>query len=80
VQTEAKIPAPHTEAWGFWGTMHVHAAAAWPLAIVTTAETIGESYEAVRAFLDSRHGRHFADEVRNQLHVVAPEKLTAPLI
>ena len=69
MQTEAKIPAPHTEAWGFWGTMHERAAAAWPLAIVTTAETTGESYEAFRAFLDSRPGRHFADEVRNRLHV-----------
>lgn len=68
MQTEPKIPAPYTEAWGFWGTMHEHAVAAWPLAIVTIAETTGESYEAVRAFLDSRHGRHFADEVRNRLH------------
>ena len=49
--------------------MHEHAAAAWPLAIITTAETTGESYEVVRAFLDSRHGRHFADEGRNRLHV-----------
>lgn len=64
----ASIPAPQTEAWGFWGTMDEHAEAAWPLAIVAIAETTGESLDAARAFLDSRHGRHFADEVRDRLH------------
>jgi hypothetical protein len=30
-------------------------------------EATGEDLEAVRSFLDSRHGRHFADNVLNQL-------------
>jgi hypothetical protein len=68
MHSNTPIPAPRTEAWGFWGTMHEQAEAAWPLAIAAIAETTGESPEAARAFLDSRHGRHFADEVRNRLH------------
>ena len=32
------------------------------------ADATGEPLESVRAFLDSRHGRHFADEVSNGLH------------
>lgn len=63
------MPATRNEAYGFWGTMHKHAAAAWPLAIFTIAETTNESYENVRAFLDSRHGRHFADDLRDRRHV-----------
>jgi hypothetical protein len=36
------------------------------------AEATGADLEAVRAFLDSRHGRHFADDVRNELHAGRP--------
>jgi hypothetical protein len=61
-------PASRNEAWGFWGTMREHAALAWPMAITSIAEATGESPEAVRAFLDSWHGRHFADDVNNGLH------------
>jgi hypothetical protein len=32
------------------------------------AQATGESLDAVRVFLDSRHGRHFADEVQNGLY------------
>ena len=49
--------------------MHEHAAAAWPLAVATIAQTTNESCDTVRAFLDNRHGRHFADDVRDRLHV-----------
>jgi hypothetical protein len=52
--------------WGFWGTMNEHAAA-WPIA--STAIATGCEPEQVRAFLDSRHGRHFADDVQNGLFV-----------
>ena len=69
MHSNTPIPAPSNEAWGFWGTMHEHAEAAWPLAIVAIADATEESFEAARAFLDSRHGRHFADDVRNALHV-----------
>ena len=56
-------------AWGFWGTIAHHAdpAAAWPLAMAKVAEATGMAETAVRDFLDSRHGRHFADEVANHL-------------
>jgi len=66
--TKPAIPASRNEAWGFWGTMEGCAAAAWPLAMNAIAQATGESLDAVRVFLDSRHGRHFADEVQNGLY------------
>ena len=66
--TNTAIPATENESWGFWGTMRGYASVAWPLAMTAIADATGESFEAARAFLDSRHGRHFADEVRNRLH------------
>jgi hypothetical protein len=67
ITTPTTIPAPTTEAFGFWGTMNEHAEAAWPLAMHAIAEATDLPLEAVRAFLDSRHGRHFADSVLNGL-------------
>ena len=63
------IPATQNDTWGFWGTMseHAAAAAAWPLAMNTVSEATGQPLESVRIFLDSRHGRHFADDVQNGL-------------
>ena len=61
------IPATRNEGWGFWGTMGGHASIAWPLAMHAVANATGEDVDTVRAFLDSRHGRHFADEVHNGL-------------
>ena len=54
------------EAWGFVGTMQMAGAdgmEAWNTTSAMIAAETGESPEAVRDFLDSRHGRHFADEV-----------------
>lgn len=65
--TITSIPATQNEDWGFWGTMQEQASAAWPLAIAAICEATGQSPESVRLFLDSRHGRHFADDVLNQL-------------
>lgn len=62
------IPATQNESWGFWGATNEHADAAWPLAMVAISDATGQSLESVRIFLDSRHGRHFADDVLNQLH------------
>lgn len=59
----ANIPATRNEGWGFYGTMNEHAEAAWPLAMTAVANATGESFDSVRAFLDSRFGRHFADSV-----------------
>ncbi len=55
------------EGFGFWGTMNEHASAAWPIASATIASATGCEPEQVRAFLDSRFGRHFADEVQDWL-------------
>ena len=66
--TDTALPASENESWGFWGTMGVYASLAWPLAITAIANATGESLENVRAFLDSKAGRHFADEVHNYLY------------
>ena len=67
MNTTTQIPATQNEAWGFWGTMNEHASAAWPLAMVAISDATGQPLESVQVFLDSRHGRHFADDVLNQL-------------
>jgi hypothetical protein len=61
--------ATKNEDWGFWGTMNEHATTAWPIASTAIAAATGCEPEQVRAFLDSRHGRHFADDVQNGLFV-----------
>jgi hypothetical protein len=70
----ATILPTRNEAWGFWGTIdHLEndlaadAAKAWRLASIAIAAATGASPEGVRDFLDSRHGRHFADDVANGL-------------
>jgi hypothetical protein len=61
------------EGWGFFGTIgrSENAAAdpapAWDIAFARIAETTGTAPEGVRDFLDSRHGRHFADDVAGEL-------------
>jgi hypothetical protein len=42
--------------------------AAWTIAFPMVAKATGGSAEGVRDFLDSRHGRHFADDVANGIH------------
>ena len=65
----ATSPSPDTQndAWGFYGTMNEQADAAWPLAMTAISDATCQPLELVRAFLDSRHGRHFADDVQNGL-------------
>ncbi|MGG7567890.1 hypothetical protein ACQ5SO_17185 [Rhodovulum sp. DZ06] len=57
--------------WGFYGSASrwdaPAAEPAWALAFAGIARRTGGAPEAVRDFLDSRAGRHFADEVENQL-------------
>lgn len=60
-------PKTQNEAWVFWGTMGGHACVAWPVAMTQVAEATSEPLESVRAFLDSKHSRHFADSVRDGL-------------
>ena len=71
--TTTILPTRNTD-WGFWGSIaHSHydlatdAAAAWEIASRRIAETTEASPEGVRDFLDSRHGRHFADDVASEL-------------
>lgn len=68
MNTTRPITTPQNEAWGFWGTMNEHASAAWPLAMAAISDATSQPLESVRAFLDSRHGRHFADDVQNALY------------
>ena len=74
MSNDTTIPATRNEAWGFWGTMGGHASVAWPLAMQAIAAATGEDFDNIRAFLDSRFGRHYADEVRNGLYVGKPLK------
>src|SRR3546814_740369 len=66
--TTKQIPTVQNEAWGFCGTMNDDAQAAWPIAITAISDATCQPLESVRLFLDSRHGRHFADDVLNELH------------
>jgi len=68
MDTSKQIPAPTVTDWGYWGTMQDHAEAAWPIAMTAISAATHQPLEAVRAFLDSRHGRHFADDVHNGLY------------
>ena len=65
--TSTQIPAPTVTDWGLYGTMNEQAEAAWPLAMTAISDATGQPLESVRTFLDSRHGRHFADDVQNGL-------------
>ena len=69
--TATNIPATQNEAWGFWGSMNERAEAAWPIAMIAISNATYQPLESVRTFLDSRHGRHFADDVLNELHAGA---------
>ena len=68
MNTTTQIPATQNDAWGFWGTMNEHANATWPLAMTAISNATGQPLESVRIFLDSRFGRHFADDVQNELY------------
>ncbi len=67
MNTNTNIPATQNESWGFWGAMKEQANAAWPLAMTAISDATGQTLESVRIFLDSRYGRHFADDVLNQM-------------
>ena len=67
MNTTNPIPATQNDAWGLWGAMTEQANAAWPLAMTAISDATSQPLESVRVFLDSRHGRHFADDVQNGL-------------
>jgi hypothetical protein len=63
------IPQTQNREWGFFGTISHHSdpERAWDIALAFIAGTTGCSPDATCTFLDSRHGRHFADDVSNEL-------------
>ena len=65
---QAKIPATQNESWGLFGTLGEHAQTAWPIAMTAISDATNQPLDSVRTFLDSRYGRHFADDVLNGLH------------
>jgi hypothetical protein len=67
--TNSTLPTAN-EAWGFYGSTagFTDANAAWSIAFPAVAKATGGNAEGVRDFLDSRHGRHFADDVANGIH------------
>ena len=70
------------EAWGFFGTMQLAGAdpmQSWTAASAMIAAETETAPEAVRDFLDSRQGRHFADDVASELAGRGPEHLEAAI-
>ena len=67
--TNSTLPTAN-EAWGFYGTSgaFADAEAAWAIAVPAVLAATDGTPEGVRDFLDSRHGRHFADDVCNGIH------------
>ncbi len=64
------IPQTTNSGWGFYGTMHTmgaNAEKAWPIAFNSIKKATKCSTAEVLAFLDSRSGRHFADDVSNYM-------------
>src|SRR5829696_4152537 len=69
MQNGATATACNNEARSFYGIIgqHVEPNQAWSLAVAGIAKSTGRCDQAVRDFLDSRYGRHFADEVAMSL-------------
>ena len=65
--TQQAIPVSQNKVFGYFGTMNEQADAAWPIAMTAISDATYQPLESVRLFLDSRHGRHLADDVRNEL-------------
>lgn len=64
--TNLTLPTAN-KAWGYYGTSgaFADADAAWGLAFAAILAATQGAPEGVRDFLDSRHGRHLADDVCN---------------
>lgn len=67
--TNSTLPTAN-EAWGFYGTSgaFADADAAWAITSRSVLAATEGTPEGVRDFLDSRHGRHLADDVHNGIH------------
>ena len=70
------------EPHGFYGTMQLGGAdpmQSWNAASAMIAAETEASAEGVRDFLDSRHGRHFADDVLSALADLGSHQLEAAI-
>ena len=78
---DSALPLTSNLTWGFYGAIALDADAdtAWPLAMTAIAAATGCTPDEVHDFLDSRHGRHFADDVANGLFagMAMPEAIAA---
>lgn len=72
MNTAIEIIATENEGWGFFGEMtrrdDVVARDAWAMAFESIHAAAAIDPDAIRLFLDSRHGRHYGDSVSNFLH------------
>lgn len=68
LMTDTVLPTTNP-AWGFFGTIarDANPDEAWAIALPAVAAATGCPDAAARDFLDSRNGRHFADDVANGL-------------
>ena len=78
---DSTVPLTSKPTWGFYGTIvhHADADTAWLLAMTAIAAPTGCTPDEVHDFLDSRHGRHFTDDVANDLFagMATPEAIAA---
>jgi hypothetical protein len=70
--TNPAIPTTENPEWGFFGTMTRQATAcptgaSWNAALTAIVAATACTADEARVFLDSRYGRHFADDVSNYL-------------
>ena len=68
--THDNILPTENEGYGFYGTVWDHvedADAVWADAMLQIHEATNKSHKAVRAFLDSKYGRKFADTLISNL-------------
>lgn len=68
----ATVLSPHRSRWLPRISHYADPVEAWDLALPAIAAATHCSPDEVRAFLDSRHGRHFADEATNGLATGKP--------
>lgn len=87
-QTHPETTMPTTilptrnEAYGFFGAMQLGGAdpmQSWNAASAMIAAETDASAEGIRDFLDSRHGRHFADDVLSALADLGAHRLEAAI-
>ena len=64
--TTKSIPATRTKPGDFWHDERQRRSS-WPIAMTAISDATNQPLESVRLFLDSRHGRHFADDVLNEM-------------